>query len=175
MSNLCSLVISPLRCLWFSLCILFLWVVAPTTHVELSGLEYPEDCWDRQSRSMCETNRANNNRTFCTTQSGFKDTSTRLRCLNCREEELWGATNPERRYFRKQVGRFRGSKVWSHLQVFSLWDCVTLGTNVSPSEVHPLLFWLMNCNNDKKQMNYINKSLKNDPSTMNSAVFSAFS
>lgn len=118
MSNLCSLVISPLRCLWFSLCILFLWVVAPTTHVELSGLEYPEDCWDRQSRSMCETNRANNNRTFRTTRSGFKDTSTRLRCLNCREEELRGATNPERWYFRKQVGRFRGSKVWSHLQYF---------------------------------------------------------
>lgn len=126
------------------------------------GLEYPEDCWARQSRSMCETNRANNNRTFCTTGSAFKDASSKLTYLSCREDKLWGTRNPKRRYFLRsksetvKTAKCKGSNVIGDLILKAVQNSLFKGpftlTNVSYGEQHPLLFWLIYCNNLKKNI-----------------------
>ncbi len=87
-----------------------------------------KDCRARQSRSMCETNRAKNNRIFCTTGSAFKDTSTELAgYFSRREEELWSTWSAERRdgvlggmYVSKNYKGDRLSKViWTEIGFFN--------------------------------------------------------
>lgn len=93
-------------------CILCICVAASCHTCWTDALHCPgEEHGARQSRLMCETSRAKNNRTFCSTGSAFKDrdTSTEIMCCVSQRELEWGGTG-------KADGRDGVFKKYAHIR-----------------------------------------------------------